>query len=258
MNRSVFQACVLLALAAAVVMAASKTIADDGPARDRQLAEMQEQLEQMRAVMEELRALLREVAADREEVKPDGEDVLEDMPGYARERMQEMKREIQALRDAGREDEANAVEREAQALLERFAAQQAEEAARIEEGAAVAGEEPEWPRDDEEAEREESIPPEAAQRLEALEREIDDLREAGRLDAAERLQREIDEIRGRLAARAEEYEAAEREEEWYGDEAESRLDHLRAAAEHLEAAGAPDLTERVRGLIEEIERDRRE
>jgi stage VI sporulation protein D len=245
MNRSIPKSLLFAGIAMLVVLPI--TIADDGSAADEQapLAEMQEQMQQIRAEMEELRALLRQVIEEQEAVKPHSAEP--ELPPELAERMQDIKREIQELMQAGREEEANALEQQAAAILREYETQQA---------AAAEGEKEE--PIDEVAESKPDLPPDLAERLETIKREVAELREAGRLDAAENLEREAHQMLERYEA--EQREAAEREEEWFGEgeREESRLDHLRAAAEHLEAAGAPDLTERVRGLIEEIEGERRE
>ena len=243
MNRSAFRSLLLAVFALLLVIAPSITVADDGADVDDrrarvQINELQQQMEQMQAEMEELRAMLQQMIEERDAVKPDPERT--ELPADLAEQMHDIKREIQELMQAGREDEANALEQRAQAMLQEYEAQQAAEGER---------------EDEEPAEQKHELPPDLAERLEAMEREIAELRDAGRLDAAENLEREARQMIEDYRAELRESDAAAREEEWFGegDTAESRLDHLRAAAEHLEAAGAPDLTERVRGLIDEIE-----
>jgi hypothetical protein len=204
-------------------------IADDD---ERQFAELREQMQQMRAELEELRAMLREVREEHDAVKPE-------LPPELQERLHAMKREIHELMQAGRVEEANAVEREAAALMERFAAEH---------------QRGEPPKDATEA----ALPPELAERLAGIKREIQELREAGRLDAAEALEREARAMLDRFAADAAGREAGFPEPPKDDAGLEARLDHLRAAAEHLQAAGALDLAERVRQQISELERERSE
>jgi hypothetical protein len=206
--------------------------ADDAAERnERQFVELNEQMQQMRAEMEELRAVLRQMVEQRESVKPD-------VPPELQERLHAMKNQIQELMQAGRVDEANAVQREANALLERFVAAQSEEPSK--DATEVA------------------LPPELAERLADMKREIQELRAAGRLDAAEALEREAIALHNEFAADAAAREQAVPQPPKDGAAPDARLDHLRAAADHLQAAGSLDLAERVRQQIEEMERDRSE
>ncbi len=252
--------------------------ADDAAERnERQFAELNEQMQQMRAELEELRTLLREMRTDREATKPE-------LPPELQERLHGMKNEIQELMQSGRVDEANAVEREAHALLERFAAAHQGEPEKVA--------------------TEVALPPELAERLAGMKREIQELREAGRLDAAEALERETRNIVDNFAAEHQRPQAYSDRPEWMTAEAEEqldrlveevngmrrvirgqrdagrlseaemleytarqinlgaftddRLDHLRAAADHLEAAGRLDLAEPVQQEITQLEREGRE
>ncbi len=229
-NCSRFFKLLMVTLVAAVVTPCVN--ADDVADRnERQFAELREQIQQMRAEMEELRAILREMRTDREAAKPE-------LPPELQEQLHAMKNRIQELMQAGRVDEANAVEREANILLERFVAAQYEEPSK--DATEVA------------------LPPEVAERLADMKREIQELREARQLDAAEALEREAREILQQVADAAAEQGNAVPQPPKDGAGPEARLDHLRAAADHLQAAGSLDLAESVRQQIEEMERDRGE
>lgn len=265
--------CMLTTLCAILGFAITTSTADDSPEaldrRERQLAEMQAQMEAMRAQMEELRALL----AEQREPQAPKQDF--ELPPELQERLHGMKREIQTLLEAGRVEEAEALEREAQAVLQRFAAEhhghhaehgddqkiplppelaeqiermQAEirelkQSGRHDQAIAMQREVDEILHRHAHGEREQEHEPEIARRIDQMHREIAELRELGQLDKAEAMQRELEAL---MAHHAE------------GSGPHARLEHLRVAAEHLHAAGAHDLAERVVRQIEELERERRE
>ncbi len=89
-------------------------------------------------------------------------------------------------------------------------------------------------------------PREGMERLEAMEGELGKLREAGKLDAAERLEGELQELRRRLAA------PREGDRPGPPPELQVRIDHLRVAMENLHAAGLPDQAEQIARQIEQI------
>lgn len=81
------------------------------------------------------------------------------------------------------------------------------------------------------------------QKLEELQRKFRELREAGKGDEAERVGREIREIRARLGAMREGRPMGK--PDMPPEERQRRMQHLRAAAENLRAAGMPELAERI-------------
>jgi hypothetical protein len=82
-------------------------------------------------------------------------------------------------------------------------------------------------------------------RLERMRREMAELRETGRIDRAEVMEREA---RG-VATRLEELNRRLDVRERHGPQIEERIHHLRQAAEHLQAAGREDWAREIRNLI---------
>lgn len=91
-------------------------------------------------------------------------------------------------------------------------------------------------------------PREGMERLGTLQRELGKLREAGKLDAAERLEGELKELRRRLAT------PREGDRPGPPPELQVRIDHLRVAMENLHAAGLHDQAEQIGRQIEQIVR----
>jgi hypothetical protein len=130
-------------------------------------------------------------------------------------KLAEMKRRIVELREAGKSDEAAAVEREARALSERFNA-----------GA-----------------------------IEALRQQIEELRRTGRNQEAMKLE-DLLRARSEQDARREVSEGPRDRRDRFGGgepaDLERRLAHLREAAENLMAAGMPEQADQLRRLAESM------
>ncbi len=162
------------------------------------------------------------------ERREDGE--RRELPGEVRERLEQLKRRHAELREAGKVEEARAVEREFRHLLERVQAAQRDGDARREGG-----------------ERRE-LPGEVRERLEQLKRRHAELREAGKIDEARAVEREIQRLLRRFHAARPEGEPRE-------GEVGERLRHLRAAVEHLRAAGLHDLAAQAAEQTGRLERE---
>jgi len=87
---------------------------------------------------------------------------------------------------------------------------------------------------------------ELAGRLEHMRREIAELREAGRVDRADLLEREAHGVANRLEELNRRLDPHRREAAGI----EERIHHLRQAAEHLQAAGREDWAREIHRLIE--------
>ena len=211
----------------------------------RRHAELREagKVEEARAVEREFRHLLERVqAAQRDgDARREGSERREDgerqedgerreLPGEVRERLEQLKRRHAELREAGKVEEARAVEREFRHLLERVQAAQRDGDARREGG-----------------ERRE-LPGEVRERLEQLKRRHAELREAGKIDEARAVEREIQRLLRRFHAARPEGEPRE-------GEVGERLRHLRAAVEHLRAAGLHDLAAQAAEQTGRLERE---
>ncbi len=160
----------------------------------------------------------------RERAEGEGEKAAE--AAKIQERLQQLEAEVRELKAAGKADAAEAKIKEFQELRGRL------------ETLRGGGE-----RD---APRQPQVPAEVRERLENLRREIAKLREAGEVEKAAQLEREGREILAR-----------------YGGSAggpQAKMQHLRAAVEHLRAAGLNDLAEQViahaRKLEQELGADR--
>ena len=178
--------------------------AEAGPL-ERQLAEVRNQLERLE----------REIG---ERGKPSPE---------AFERLRDLAREIAEHRAAGRIDAAEKLEREMMELRARLGGPR------------------EGPRRPP-AEREQV---QARERIEAMIREVQKLREAGKNEDAERLQREIGEMQRRLAG------PREGQRPGPPPDLRARIGHLRAAMENLRAAGLADQAEQIGQQIERLLRE---
>lgn len=166
----------------------------------------------------------RERAEGREREQRDAGERREPS-GELRERLEQLKRRHAELREAGKIEEAQAVEREAKQLLERISASQ---------------------RPGGEARE---LPGELRERLEQLRRRHAELREAGKVDEAQAVEREAKQLLERF--NASQREGGDRRE----GEVAQRLNHLRAAVEHLRAAGLNDLAAQAAEQIGRMERE---
>jgi hypothetical protein len=229
---------------------------------EREIAELREKgnregVREREPLLRDLRGKLAALRGAREARRDEGRGAGEP-PAEVRERLENLKREIQELRSAGKNEEAGRLEQEARSILQRLAG---------------------GPQ----------IPPEARERLENMKREIQELRSAGRVEEAERLEREVHQLMQRFAGAGpqlppevrerlnnlrqeiaklreagENDKAAELEREARGimaqfgggpSEGMRRLQHLRIAAENLQAAGMPELARQVMERIEDLQRE---
>lgn len=215
----------------------------DREQRERQIVELRERLQQLERQIKELRESGRLDAAEeriREFKQVQGrlaalvggerrEGQEREMPGEVRERLEQLKRRHAELREAGKVDEAIAVEREARQLLDQYSA----------------------PRQGGEMR---DLPPEVRERLEQVKLRYNELREAGRLEEAEAVAREGKELLARYSNGPR--DRAPREGAGRGGlEVAERLRHLRSAVEHLRAAGLNDLADRAAEQMGRIERE---
>jgi len=149
------------------------------------------------------------------------------------ERMEAMQREAKQLREQGKVEQAEQVQRE----LERMVARREHQEVR---GRAPERREPR-PEDRERAELE--------RRLHHIHAAIENLEAIGMRDVVERLVDEANEIERALRGPRPEPRPEDRERE----ELEQRLQHIRVAAENLNAIGMHDVVERLEAEGREIE-----
>ncbi len=185
---------------------------------DRELAEHRENAGRRNAelerAMDELREQRNRMRAEPDRDNPERREILG--------RISQIGREVAELARAGKHEEVERLEREMRELRVRLAE--------------VSG-------------REHPGRPEAVERIEALERELVELREAGRHDAAERVERELQQLHRRLDAGREEGRPE------VPAELQVQLDHLHAAMENLHAAGFHEPAEDLARQIEQIRRE---
>ncbi|MDV6033248.1 MAG: sigma-70 family RNA polymerase sigma factor [Phycisphaera sp. RhM] len=142
-----------------------------------------------------------------------------------RERFEVLDRCLNEHREARRLDQAAEVEREFIALRERIAR----------------------------AERQQrELPAELRERVERLKRRHAELREAGKADEAEAVEREVNQLLERYRA------SRQGEGERHESEAAKRLRHLRSAVENLRAAGLNDLAAQAAEQVGRLEREVRQ
>jgi gas vesicle protein len=207
---------------------------------------MAQRLEEIKRKVRELQEAGKQDEAER--VKREGEEIMRAMQGRGREggppggpdrermmqRLEEIKRKVHELQEAGKQDEAERVKREGEEIM------------RALQGRGREGGPPGGP------DRERMV-----QRIEELKRKIRELQEAGKEDEVEKLKREGQELMRAMQGRGPEGGPREgrphegQHHEGPGDVA-ARVHRLQAAAENLRAAGFGREADHVMQLVEQL------
>jgi hypothetical protein len=219
---------------------------DRGPREGGDRERMAQRLEEIKRKVRELQEAGKQDEAER--VKREGEEIMRAMQGRGREggppggpdrermmqRLEEIKRKVHELQEAGKQDEAERVKREGEEIM------------RALQGRGREGGPPGGP------DRERMV-----QRIEELKRKIRELQEAGKEDEVEKLKREGQELMRAMQGRGPEGGPREgrphegQHHEGPGDVA-ARVHRLQAAAENLRAAGFGREADHVMQLVEQL------
>jgi len=151
------------------------------------------------------------------------------------ERIEALEREMEQAKRAGRDEDIERMGDEIEHLERRLRELEGDEEPR---------------REGEDREREHR---EIAERIEVLHREREELLENGNREEAERVGREIEE----LHAHMEELQRRPEGREEGRDHLAEAVHLMHAAAEHLAAAGRPDMAERLHHAADEVAREAR-
>jgi hypothetical protein len=188
---------------------------------NREMAEHRTNVQRRMAELERAFAEIREqqarIEAESARENPERAEIMK--------RFQEIAKKAAELQQAGKQEEAQRLQQEMRELRARLAAPG----------------DPHRPGP--------RGPREGVERLEAMERELGKLRETGRHDAAEQLERELKELRRRLET------PREGERPGPPPELQVRIDHLRVAMENLHAAGLHDQAEQIAQQIDRATRE---